>query len=247
MEQVSRRQFLARSFSLAVFTYLSRFASIFGLSGRDIPRVEKKNQIAFYVDINACVGCRACTAACQEYYRIPFPLRFRSVYAREGKPSEKDLLGVRMYMSLACNHCEEPSCLKGCPTKSYTKRARDGIVVHDQNRCIGCKYCTWNCPYGVPQFNPNTHKIFKCEFCVERLEKDQKPLCTSSCIAGAIDFGTIEELENKYGPLLAKKPEAFLYPDTNISKPTTLFAPPRKEIPLLKPIRDRATDKEVML
>ena len=71
----------------------------------------------------------------------------------------------RSYLSMGCNHCVEPTCLSGCPVDAYTKDPATGIVRHSADACIGCQYCTWNCSYGVPQYNPERGVVGKCDMC----------------------------------------------------------------------------------
>jgi Fe-S-cluster-containing dehydrogenase component/DMSO reductase anchor subunit len=93
---------------------------------------------------------------------------------------------------MACNHCDDPVCLKGCPTRAYTKFAEYGAVLQDPDICFGCGYCTWVCPYNAPQLDQVKGEVSKCNMCVDRLEVGLKPACVSACLAGALDFGVIE-------------------------------------------------------
>ena len=90
------------------------------------------------------------------------------------------------YLSMGCNHCVNPTCLSGCPVDAYTKDPVTGIVRHSADACIGCQYCTWNCSYGVPQYNPERGVVGKCDMCHGRLEHGQAPACVSACPEGAI-------------------------------------------------------------
>ncbi len=91
---------------------------------------------------------------------------------------------------MSCNHCIDPECLRGCPTNSYIK-LDNGIIFHDDYVCIGCQYCTWNCPYEVPVFNPNRGIVTKCHMCVDKLEAGQTPACVQACPGGAIEIETV--------------------------------------------------------
>ena len=102
-----------------------------------------------------CIGCKCCVVACNEQNGNPAELNWRRVGEVEGGyyPHTQ-----RHYLSMGCNHCVEPSCLIGCPVEAYTKDPVTGVVMHSAEACIGCQYCTWNCSYGVPQYNPDARR-----------------------------------------------------------------------------------------
>ena len=89
---------------------------------------------------------------------------------------------------MGCNHCLEPTCLQGCPVDAYTKDPVTGIVLHSADACIGCQYCTWNCSYGVPQYNPERGVVGKCDMCHSRLGARTGAGCVSACPSGAIQI-----------------------------------------------------------
>jgi len=89
---------------------------------------------------------------------------------------------------MGCNHCLDADCLRGCPVDAYTKDPVTGIVVHSADACIGCSYCVWNCPYSVPQFNPERGVVGKCDMCKGRLDAGQEPACVNACPEGAIEI-----------------------------------------------------------
>jgi len=146
-------------------------------------------QHGFHFTADNCIGCHACEAACSEKNQLPAHISFRSVGFVEGGsyPAYQ-----RLNISMACNHCDNPVCLKGCPTRAYTKFAEYGAVLQDPDICFGCGYCTWVCPYNAPQLDPIEGQVSKCNMCVDRLEVGLKPACTAACLGGALDFGIIE-------------------------------------------------------
>jgi len=140
-------------------------------------------QYRFHFDMSVCIGCKCCVVACNEQNGNPAELNWRRVGEIEGGwyPTTQ-----RAYFSMGCNHCLDPTCLKGCPVDAYSKDPLTGIVRHSADTCIGCQYCTWNCSYGVPQFNPERGVVGKCDMCHGRLERGQSPACVSACPEGAI-------------------------------------------------------------
>jgi Fe-S-cluster-containing dehydrogenase component/DMSO reductase anchor subunit len=140
-------------------------------------------QYRFHVDMERCIGCKCCVVACNEQNGNPAAINWRRVGEIEGGffPAAS-----RSYLSMGCNHCVEPTCLTGCPVDAYAKDPATGIVRHSAEACIGCQYCTWNCSYGVPQYNPERGVVGKCDMCYGRLELGQAPACVSACPEGAI-------------------------------------------------------------
>lgn len=145
-------------------------------------------QYRFHFDMTKCVGCKCCVVACNEQNGNPGDLHWRTVGEIEGGlfPDTR-----RLYLSMGCNHCLEPSCLNGCPVEAYTKIAATGIVEHNPDICIGCQYCTWNCSYGVPQYNPERGVVGKCDMCHERLRDGDAPACVEACPQGAIEVEVV--------------------------------------------------------
>jgi DMSO reductase iron-sulfur subunit len=174
-------------------------------------------QHGFHFTADNCIACHACESACSEKNNLPAHLSFRKVGYLEGG-SYPDVL--RLNISMACNHCENPVCLKGCPTLAYTKYVEYGAVLQDPDICFGCGYCTWVCPYNAPQLDPIKGQVEKCNMCVDRLEIGLKPACVSACLSNALDFGVIEDLPQG-------KQQAKLtipgFPDPAISRPNIRF------------------------
>ena len=174
-------------------------------------------QHGFYFNADNCIACHACEAACSEKNDLPAHIAFRSVGYVEGGsyPAYK-----RLNISMACNHCDDPVCLKGCPTRAYTKFAEFGAVLQDPDICFGCGYCTWVCPYNAPQLDAEAGHVQKCNMCVDRLEVGLKPACASACLAGALDFGITETVPENRQQLETSIPG---FPNPDITHPNIRF------------------------
>ncbi len=140
-------------------------------------------QYRFHFDMTKCIGCQCCVVACNEQNGNPPDLHWRRVGEIEGGTYPNTL---RSYLSMGCNHCVEPTCLEGCPVDAYRKDGASGLVLHSADACIGCQYCTWNCSYGVPQYNPERGVVGKCDMCHGRLNEGREPACVHACPEGAI-------------------------------------------------------------
>lgn len=142
-------------------------------------------KVGWIIDLRKCIGCRSCQIACKAENRTPLRTDWRFVVERERGTFPKP---VREFISLACNHCDEPACLKSCPVDAISKREADGLVLIDQEKCIGCRYCAHVCPYGAPRIDTDTNKVSKCTACVHRLDVGLLPACVTTCLTGAIEF-----------------------------------------------------------
>src|SRR5947209_20028844 len=147
--------------------------------------LQSGEQYRFHFDMTKCIGCKCCVVACNEQNGNPADILWRRVGEIEGGTYPAT---HRNYLSMGCNHCLEPTCMTGCPVDAYTKDGLTGIVRHSADACIGCQYCTWNCSYGVPQYNPERGVVGKCDMCYGRLARGQSPACVSACPEGAIQI-----------------------------------------------------------
>ncbi len=174
-------------------------------------------QHGFYFNADNCIACHACESACSEKNENPPHLAFRSVGFVEGGsyPNVQ-----RLNISMACNHCDNPVCLKGCPTRAYTKFAEYGAVLQDPDICFGCGYCTWVCPYNAPQLDPVKGQVTKCNMCVDRLEVGLKPACVSACLGKALDFGVVENVPEGREQ---SRPSIPGFPRSDITHPNIRF------------------------
>ena len=149
-------------------------------------------RLAFYVNSELCIGCRTCGMACKNQYHQEAGVVWRQLY-----PLSEEIYPHRdsAFYSLACNHCDNPCCLAGCPVGAYTKRD-DGIVVHHPEVCIGCHNCVRGCPFGAPRYNPATHTAQKCSLCYQRIDEGKQPACVQACPTEAlklIDLNTFQD------------------------------------------------------
>ena len=152
-------------------------------------------RLGFYFDSHLCVGCRTCQVSCKDRNRLDVDILFRRVRSFEvgTYPNARGY-----HYSGACNHCQDAKCVKGCPTKALHFDA-DGTVQHDIDVCIGCQYCTWNCPYGAPQYVADIGKTRKCDSCKPLRDLGKNPVCVDACMMRALDFGDLDILEDKHG------------------------------------------------
>ena len=154
-------------------------------------------QYRFHFDMTQCIGCKCCVVACNEQNGNPADINWRRVGEIEGGfyPTTQ-----RLHISMGCNHCLEPSCLIGCPVEAYKKDPVTGIVQHNPETCIGCQYCTWNCSYGVPQYNAERGVVGKCDMCYGRLTDAREPACVNACPEGAIriEIVNVEQWKREY-------------------------------------------------
>jgi len=158
--------------------------------------------------------------ACKDKNDLAIGQVWRRVYEvtggnwkKQGTAWKQDVFAYNLSMS--CNHCEDPICVKNCPTNALWKR-EDGIVQIDQTVCIGCKYCSWVCPYGAPQFNPQKGVMGKCDLCADYIDQGKNPSCVDACPMRALDFGDYQELLAKYGT----SDHIYPLPDNSITGPS---------------------------
>jgi Fe-S-cluster-containing dehydrogenase component/DMSO reductase anchor subunit len=140
-------------------------------------------QYAFAVELDACTGCKACVTACHSLNGLDDGESWRTTTVLEDS---------RQTVTAACHHCLDPACLKGCPVDAYEKDPVTGIVVHLDDQCIGCSYCTLTCPYDVPVYSKSRGIVRKCDMCRGRLAADEAPACVQACPNGAITVDVVE-------------------------------------------------------
>lgn len=135
-------------------------------------------QWRFLFDASRCIGCRACEMACRNEFSQENGGKWRWI-------KEVEVANGSYYLSLSCNHCVNPECLRVCPEKSYRKR-RDGIVIHDAQRCKACGKCVKACPFKAPKYSTAHNRVDKCNLCHHRLDKGLPPACVDACMNHAL-------------------------------------------------------------
>jgi formate dehydrogenase iron-sulfur subunit len=179
-------------------------------------------QYRFHFDMRRCIGCKCCVVACNEQNGNPAAINWRRVVDIEGGWYPQT---TRAFLSMACNHCVNPTCLTGCPVDAYTKDANTGIVRHSADACIGCQYCTWQCSYGVPQYNPQRGVVGKCDMCHGRLEQGQAPACVSACPEGAIQIEIVKTAQWRHAVAAAGTGDGMPIADMSISTTRVTMRP----------------------
>ncbi|MEA1961395.1 MAG: DMSO/selenate family reductase complex B subunit [Bacillota bacterium] len=172
-------------------------------------------QLGFYFDMTKCTGCRTCQIACKDKNELPVGTLFRMVKTFEGGKYPNPWV---YHLSMTCNHCADPQCVKNCPTGCRYKREEDGLVLQDMDKCIGCGYCIMSCPYGFPQRLENG-KVSNCNMCVDLLDQGLNPACVDACMTRALDFGDIDKLKAKYGGTS----DLSVLPSSSITNPSVLI------------------------
>ena len=190
---------------------------------------EPGEQYRFHFDMTQCIGCKCCVVACNEQNGNPVEINWRRVGEIEGGwyPDAR-----RFHLSMGCNHCLEPSCLIGCPVEAYQKDPVTGIVQHSAESCIGCQYCTWNCSYGVPQYNAERGVVGKCDMCYGRLTQGREPACVNACPEGAIRIEIVKTSE--WRTEYSRSANAPGLPSADDSISTTRITLPKKLPPDIK-------------
>ena len=197
----------------------------------------RQNQYGFHLDASACSGCKACQAACKDKNNLPSGVLWRRVYEIAGGGWERRnaawISTVYAYsISLACNHCGLPICAEVCPSAAITRRA-DGVVLLDSTKCLGCRYCNWACPYGAPQYDEAAGHMTKCDFCADLIDAGLPPSCVAACPMRALDFGTLEQLEMRYGAAYSMHPLS----NATLTNPALVITPHRD---FVRAAQDRA-------
>ena len=204
-------------------------------------------KLGLVIDLDVCVGCHACATSCKEWnaggYSAPLTdtnpygaepdgVWFNRVHNYEVKDASGDSRAVHFPRS--CLHCDNAPCVTVCPTGASYKRGEDGIVLVNADVCIGCKLCSWACPYGAREYDADAGIMKKCTLCVDRIynpnlsEHARVPACVSACPTGARSFGDLGDPESGVSQLVRERSGYDLMPEQNCA-PVNKYLPPRAE------------------
>jgi sulfite dehydrogenase (quinone) subunit SoeB len=204
-----------------------------------------ERKLGLVIDLDTCVGCHACVIACKgwntQVHGAPLvghgPLWRR---ARGHLPQPHPQLrgaargrpGADRAFPKSCLHCEDAPCVTVCPTGASFKREEDGIVLVNEDDCMGCGLCAWACPYGAREMDAAAGVMKKCTLCVDRIyndhlpEIDRVPACVRTCPAGARHFGDLGDPDSDVSRLVAERGGFDLMPEQG-TRPVNKYLPPR--------------------
>ena len=209
-----------------------------------LPKQASDQKLGLVIDLDICVGCHACAVNCKEwntgghsapltdedpYGADPLGVWFNRIHTYEAGDGPD---GQTVHFPRSCLHCEEPACVTVCPTGASYKRESDGIVLVNADTCIGCKLCSWACPYGAREYDHSDGVMKKCTLCIDRIENqnlpeiDRVPACVSPCPASARHFGDLGDPNSEVSQIVAERGGYDLMPEMDM-KPTNKYLPPR--------------------
>jgi formate dehydrogenase beta subunit len=213
-------------------------------SGTNIRR--ESAEVSKLVDIDLCIGCKACEVACKEWNSLEpdDTHNFGSYQSHEDLSATTwDLMRFKevdldngdlawLIRKDSCLHCDEPGCLLACPAPGAIVQYENGIVDFDQSKCIGCQYCVAGCPFDIPRFDQTTKKVYKCTMCVDRVAGGLEPACVKACPTGSIRFGSRQEMlaygETKVAKLADRGfDDALLYDPSGVNGLHMMYVVPR--------------------
>lgn len=204
-------------------------------------------KLGLVIDLDTCVGCHACVISCKEwntqgygapladmdaYGAAPEGTFLNRVHGFEVTPPETEATPQVVHFPRSCLHCDNAPCVTVCPTGASYKRTEDGIVLVNEDDCIGCGLCAWACPYGARELDALAGVMKKCTLCIDRIynetlpEDDRIPACVRSCPAGARHFGDLGDPQSAVSQLVAERDGMDLMPEMGTA-PVNKYLPPR--------------------
>lgn len=166
-------------------------------------------QLAFVIELDRCIGCKGCQVSCKMTNGTH--LGSDRIKVRQMGPYGIHPRLEMYFLPTMCQQCEDPACIKGCPSNAIYKSKEDGVVRIDQKKCIGCKSCNEQCPYQANTYSEMTHTMDKCTLCSEKRAEGGGPACVKNCTGKALHFGDINDPESEVYKLLAEAGEEHVY------------------------------------
>jgi formate dehydrogenase iron-sulfur subunit len=175
------------------------------------PPQRQLTPMAKLIDVSKCIGCKACQSACQEWNDLREDVGDNhGVYDNPSDLTPNSLTVMRftewvnpetanlewLIRKDGCMHCEDPGCLKACPSPGAIVQYSNGVVDFDHDQCIGCGYCVTGCPFNIPRISKVDNKAYKCTLCSDRMATGQGPACAKACPTQAIVWGTKDEMKD---------------------------------------------------
>lgn len=209
----------------------------------DLPAKAPTKKLGLVIDLDTCVGCHACAVSCKgwnsggiaapltdtdPYGAEPDGVWFNRIHSFETDAGDNERT---VHFPRSCLHCDNALCVTVCPTGASYKREEDGIVLVDEDRCIGCKLCSWACPYGAREYDASEGVMKKCTLCVDRIynenipESQRVPACVSACPVSARHFGDLADPASDVSRLVTDRGGRDLMPELG-------YAPVNKYLPL---------------
>lgn len=181
-------------------------------------------KLGWFVDTRRCFGCHACEVSCKAENDVPLGNFIRQTFTKDVGEYPKV---ARMFMPMACQHCEDAPCLKACPCGALHKGVGGSVLV-DYETCCGHSSCVDACPYGAIYMDPVAKQAVKCHNCYHRLEHDMEPACVPTCPSEALYFGDLNDDESPIS-IAMKNAERDSGPATQLrpekgTKPRVWFA-----------------------
>ncbi|MGI9346770.1 MAG: 4Fe-4S dicluster domain-containing protein [Gammaproteobacteria bacterium] len=204
-------------------------------------------KLGLVIDLDTCVGCHGCATACKQwntsgitgpltderpYGRDPEGVWFNRIRTFEVEDSPATPGGKTVHFPMSCMHCEDADCVTVCPTGASYKRAEDGIVLVDQDKCMGCNLCAWACPYGARELDSESGTMKKCTLCIDRIydenlpEAERQPACVLTCPTNSRVFGDFDDPDSEVSRLTRERNGGGLLPQLGY-KPVNQYLPPR--------------------
>ena len=203
-----------------------------------------RKKLGLVIDLDVCVGCHACAVACKSWNSVgaAAPLADTAPYGAEASGTWLNRVhsfeiddggaGFTLHFPRSCLHCDDAPCVPVCPTGASYKRAADGIVLVDEDLCIGCGLCAWACPYGARELDDASGVMKKCTLCADRIdnpaidEADRIPACVRTCPTSARHFGDLGDPASQVSQLVAERGGVALMPESGAA-PVNRYLPPR--------------------